>query len=233
MSIVQPSCTDAAAFAQTSRRREPRIRSPMPVLGSSSWDICPNLEGSRAVFDGHTLAGFVQQALLLCPHVGNGHVEPVNSLLERVHQPRQPGLQHLALPSILGARQLGDNDGARVTAVLFLSEPGDDPSIAVALGGLAEDVCVESPTHNFRRPARAPRRCGTSSKLGADSIPPGSRLHPDHPALPRLYSADIVGGERQDRDRAYAMKRVGRIAGGSGGIPRGLGQAHRSRPALP
>src|SRR5207253_3247733 len=99
-----------------------------------------------AVFDRHTLAAFVEQALLLSPYVCNGHVEPVNSSLECIHKPRQPGLEDLTLASLLGAHpvgQLGDDDGARVTAVLFLFEPSDDACVAVPFGRLADDICVE------------------------------------------------------------------------------------------
>ena len=77
-----------------------------------------------AIFDGHTPAGFVEQAFLLSPHVCNGHGDPVNSSLECIYTPRQPGLEDLTLPSILGAHPVGqfsDDDGARVTAVLFIA----------------------------------------------------------------------------------------------------------------
>src|SRR3989442_218605 len=134
-------------------------------------DRQPMAPGGRrdvAVFDGHTLAGFFEQALLLSPDVCNRHVEPVDSSLECVHKPRQPGLEDLTLPSVLGAHpvgQLGDDDGARVTAVLFLFEPSDDPCIAVPLGRLADDICVQQPAHNFLRRAGPRRRRGTSSWL--------------------------------------------------------------------
>ena len=34
-----------------------------------------------AIFDRHPLAGSVEQALLLCPNMRNGHLEPVNTSL--------------------------------------------------------------------------------------------------------------------------------------------------------
>jgi hypothetical protein len=90
-----------------------------------------------AVFDGHSLAGLVEQTLLLSPHMCNRHIEPVDPSAECFHKPSQPSLQGLTLPSILGTypvSQSGEDDGAGVTTVLFLFEPGDDPCIALALG---------------------------------------------------------------------------------------------------
>src|ERR1700682_1642752 len=95
-----------------------------------------------AVFHRHTLAGFVEQPFLLSPYVCDGYVEPVNTSLECAHEPRQPGLQDLTLASLLGAHppgQLGDDDGACITAVLLLFEPGDDTCVAVPLSRLADD----------------------------------------------------------------------------------------------
>src|SRR5436190_23873608 len=103
----------------------------------------------------------------------------MNSSPECFHKPRQPSLEDLTLPSILGAHpigQLGDYDGARVTAVLFLFEPGDDPFIAVPLGRLADDVCIEQPTHSFRRRDGARRRRGTSSGLTGQALSTVSQL---------------------------------------------------------
>lgn len=96
-----------------------------------------------AGFDGHTPAGLFEPPFLFRPYAGNGHIESVNSPAQRFHKPWQPGLEGLALLSILGAHpisQLRDDDGAGVEAVLLLFEPGDDPRIAVALGRLAGDL---------------------------------------------------------------------------------------------
>src|SRR5207249_8936176 len=109
---------------------------------------------------------------IVSPYVRNGHVEPVDSSLKCVHKPRQPGLEDLTLQSIFGAHpvgQLSDNDSAGVAAVLFLFEPSDDPWIAVPLGRLANDVCVQQPAHNFRRRAGSRRR-GTSSGLTGQAL---------------------------------------------------------------
>src|SRR5262249_39067272 len=132
-----------------------------------------------AVFDWQTLAGFVEQSLLLSPHVRDRHIEPVNSSMECVHKPCQPSLEELALASILGAHpvgQLGYDDGARITAVLFLLEPSDDPRVAVALGGLADDIGIEQPAHSFRRRAGARRRRGTLSGLTGQALSTVSQL---------------------------------------------------------
>src|SRR5215831_6210728 len=100
-------------------------------------DRQPMTAGGRrdvAIFDWHTLAGLIEQSLLLSPHVRDRHVEPVNSSVECVHKPCQPSLEELTLPSILGAHpvgQLGDDDSARVTAILFLLEPSDDTRVAM------------------------------------------------------------------------------------------------------
>ena len=44
------------------------------------------------VFDGHSLAGLVEQPLLLSPDVCHRYIEPVNSTPKRLHKPRQPSL---------------------------------------------------------------------------------------------------------------------------------------------
>src|SRR5258708_34258957 len=121
--------------------------------------------GDVAVFDGHTLAGLVEQPFLISLYVCDGYVEPVNSSLECFHKPRQPGLQDLTLASILGAHpvgQLGDDDGACIAAVLLLFEP--------------RDIGVEQPVHNFRRRAGARRRRGTSSGLTGQALSTASQL---------------------------------------------------------
>ena len=44
-------------------------------------------------------------------------------------------------------------------------------------------------------------------RIGADSISAGPRFGPDHRTLPRLYPADFIGGEPQDRNRAGTLNR--------------------------
>src|SRR5437773_10060332 len=120
----------------------------------------------------------------------------MNSPPECFHKPRQPHLQGVTPPSILGTypiSQLGDDDGARVTAVLFLFEPGDDPCIAVPLGRLADDVRIEQPTHSFRRRAGARRRGGTSSGLTGQALSPVSQF--SLPGSRRNTSASSSGSK--------------------------------------
>src|SRR5207253_5870432 len=122
----------------------------------------------------------------------------MNSSPECFHKPRQPSLEDLTLPSILGAHpigQLGDDDGARVTAVLFLFEPGDDPCIAVSLGRLADDVGVEQPAHSLRRRAGARRRRGTSSGLTGQALSTVSQL-------------SLLGSRRNTSASSSASKRA-------------------------
>jgi len=70
--------------------------------------------GDVAVLDGHTLAGLIEQSLLVCPDVSDRHVESVDAPVQGVSQPRQPRLERLTLPTVLRAhpiRQVRDDDG--------------------------------------------------------------------------------------------------------------------------
>jgi len=51
--------------------------------------------GDVVVFDRHALSGFIELALLLCPDVRNGHVEPMDAPVQGFHKPCQPGLEDL------------------------------------------------------------------------------------------------------------------------------------------
>src|ERR1700722_7044799 len=126
-----------------------------------------------AVFDGHPLAGFVEEPLLVSPHVRYRDVEAVNSPVECLHQAREPQLKSLTVPSVFRAHpigQLGNDNRASVTAVLFFLKPRDHPRVAVPLGRLTDDVCVEQPAHNLRRLGAAVRRGGTSSGLTGQAL---------------------------------------------------------------
>jgi hypothetical protein len=116
-------------------------RQPMPARGRCNI----------TVFDRHPMSRLVEESLLVSPHMRNSYIEAVDSSLERVHKPREPRLKSLTLPSVLCAhpiRQLGNDDCAGVTAVLFMLEPSDHPRV----------VCVEQSAHNLRRRGRAARR---------------------------------------------------------------------------
>ena len=119
----------------------------VPIIAGRDSQPMPARRGRYiAVFDGHSLAGFIQQAFLPSPDLGHRNVEPMDSSLERVDQPGQPALQLHSLASILctdPVSELCDYNCAGVAAVLFLLEPGDNPRIAVALGRLTDDIRVE------------------------------------------------------------------------------------------
>jgi len=117
-----------------------------------------------AVFDGHGLTSLVEYSLPFRPNVGHRHVESVDTPVECVHKAREPRLQCLTLPPFFGTnpvRELCDDNGSRIAAVLLHFEPGDHPRIAVPLGRLANLVCIQQPTHSVRRRADARRRVGT------------------------------------------------------------------------
>src|SRR5438270_10843831 len=102
-----------------------------------------------AVLDGHALTSFVEYSLLFRPNMDHRNVESVNASLKCVHQPREPCLQLVTLPSVFGANpvsQLRDDNGASVSPVLLHFEPGGHPRIAVSFGRLANDVCIQQPT---------------------------------------------------------------------------------------
>lgn len=80
---------------------------PPEVAVVSRGDRQPVPTGRRgdvAVLDGHALTGFLQQALLFCPHVSDRHVEPVDAaaILFRL----EPG-DHLHIALLL--RRLADD----------------------------------------------------------------------------------------------------------------------------
>src|ERR1700689_4704031 len=125
------------------------------------------------VFNRHPLPRLVEESFLVSPHVRNSAIEAVNSAIKRVHKPGEPRLKRLTLLSVLCAypiSQLRNDDCAGVTAVPFLLEPSDHPQVAVALGRLTDDVCIEQPAHNLRRRGGAVRRGGTSSGLTGQAL---------------------------------------------------------------
>src|SRR5580704_1399753 len=138
----------------------------VPVVASGNRQTVSPCRGRDvAIFDGHPLAGFVEEPLLVSPYVRYRDVEAVDSPVQCLHQAREPQLQSLTVPSVLGAHPIGQlrNDNrAGVTAVLLFLKPGDHPGVAVPLGWLTDDVCVEQPAHNLRRLGTAARRGGTS-----------------------------------------------------------------------
>jgi integrase len=73
--------------------------------------------------------------------------------------------------------------------------------------------------HRQTRTPRSPSQLRSAlprrrRRTGADSIPSWPRLGPDHRTLPRLHSADFIGSERQDRNRARIIcpRSFGRVA---------------------
>ena len=117
-----------------------------------------------AVLNRHALSRLVEQTFLLRPDVGNRHVEPVDTSMQRVNQTPEPRLQCLTLSAFFCSnpvRQLRDNDGTRVAPILLRFEPGNDLRVAVPLRWLADDVRIEQPAHSLRRLAGARRRGGT------------------------------------------------------------------------
>src|SRR5256885_1333661 len=84
----------------------------------------PGRRGDVTVFE-HPSAGFCR-ATLIGPHTYATDTLNPNSSLACSHDLRQRSLEDLTLPSVLGTYpvgKLGDNDGSRVTAVLFLLQP--------------------------------------------------------------------------------------------------------------
>src|SRR5512133_1863563 len=87
--------------------------------------------------------------------------------MERIDETREPRLERIALPSLLGAdpvRELRDDHRAGVAVVPLVAEPGDHLGVPLALGGLAEDVGIEQPAHSLAR--NDSRRRGGRSSMG-------------------------------------------------------------------
>ena len=74
------------------------------------------------------------------------YIAAIDPSVECIHEPRHPCLECLALFSVFGAHpisQLGNDHSARVASILFFFEPGNDPTISVPFGGLANNVSVQ------------------------------------------------------------------------------------------
>ena len=69
---------------------EPRALEVAVVSRSDGQPVPTGCRRNVAVLDGHALARLVEQPLLLSPDVRHRHVEPVDTSLQRVHQPREP-----------------------------------------------------------------------------------------------------------------------------------------------
>src|ERR1700678_2698297 len=99
--------------------------------------------GDIAIFDGHPKAGFFEQYLLLGPDVRDGNIESMDAPMHRLDQTPEPRLQRLSLPAFPAAHpvsQLGNRNCARVATVFFMSQPCDDPFVAIAFCRLAQHV---------------------------------------------------------------------------------------------
>lgn len=83
-----------------SKSRTPEI----PIVTSGDGQSMPPGGGRDiTVFNGHPLTGFVEQPLLVSPHMRDGDIEAVNSTVKRVYQPHEPCLKSLTGPALLGA----------------------------------------------------------------------------------------------------------------------------------
>ena len=104
--------------------------------------------GSRnvAVFNRHAPARPLQLPLLFGPNVRDRSVEAENPSVQRSHKTSQPSLQRLPLPPLFTAHpigKLGEDHCAGVAIVLFNLEPSCHVRVALALGGLTQDISVQ------------------------------------------------------------------------------------------
>src|SRR4051794_26014781 len=94
----------------------------MPIIaGGDCEPVPPRGSGNVTVFNRHALSSLVEEPLLIGPHVRNRYVKPVDSTLQRIYKPRQPGLKNIALTSVLQSHPVGQlrcNNRARITALL-------------------------------------------------------------------------------------------------------------------
>src|SRR2546423_1202506 len=128
--------------------------------------------GNIAILSGHPVTGGLQLVLLFCPYVSHRDVEAEDASMHGIDQFLQPCLQGDTLLTLLAAhpkRELGDDDGARVTVILVFLEPGDNAGVAFSLGGLAQDIRIEEPAHSLRRFGNS-RRLGGRSSISSSSI---------------------------------------------------------------
>ena len=125
----QVATTRLTQFPEGIEDLESRTSKVTVVPGRDGQAVSPRRRRDVAVLDRHALPRLVEQPLLFRPHVSHGHVEPVNAPVQGVHEPRQPGLGRLTLPTFFRAhrvRQLRNDDRARVAVLLLGLEPRDD-----------------------------------------------------------------------------------------------------------
>jgi hypothetical protein len=76
--------------------------------------------------------------LLFRPNMRSGNIESENAAVHGLGELSEPLLQSFALLSLLATHpvgQLGDDDRAGITVILFLLQPCDYTSMALLLGG--------------------------------------------------------------------------------------------------
>ena len=157
----------------------------VPVVAGDDREPVPSRRRRDvAVFHRHALTGLLQQTLLLRPDVGDRDVEPVDAPVQGVDQAREPRLQCLALPSFLRphpVRQLGDDDGARVAAILFGSSQAITFASPFRLAGWqmtsVSSSQLTASAASAARAAEAARRPGSPDSPSARraSSPPARR----------------------------------------------------------
>ena len=76
----------------------------IPFVACHDRETVPSSRCSDiAVFEGHSTPRLMERVLLFSPYMSNGDVEPVNSTVQGIHEPGEPCLKKLALPSLLCA----------------------------------------------------------------------------------------------------------------------------------
>ena len=112
-------------------------------------------------------ADWLVGADLLGPDVRDRGVEAENPPVQRSRETSEPRLQRLPVAPLLAAHPVGElseNHRAGVAVVLFSLEPSHHAWVAVALGGLTQDIRIQQPAHNFDR--KYSRRRGRRSSMG-------------------------------------------------------------------
>src|SRR6266545_4093806 len=147
--------------------------SEMPIVARNDGEPVPACRrGDVTVLERHPLPSFIDLALLLRPDVGDRHVEAVDPSVKRIDETGEPFLESFTLPSLIRANpvsELRDDDGARVTALLFGAEPTDHPRVTMALRRLAQYVGVQQPAHSLERKTSRRRRGRSSIGTGQSS----------------------------------------------------------------
>jgi hypothetical protein len=118
------------------------------------------------VFYRQELSNFLKFMLLFRPNMRKGDIEPENAAVHCLGELRELLLQRLALLSLFATHpvgELGDDDRAGVTVILFLLQPRDHARMAFLFGGLIENVGIQEPAHSLRVFGYSRRRTGRSS----------------------------------------------------------------------